>query len=250
MATPTLLQIAISIPFLYMFFFIVGTDPQAKARYFVGSPWSKMFNPIVGRDKTIKLFGVGPAFYTASVVLLERYNPEFCTMAPQNFISIQTLFALASVFIVGRILVGPALEVRKSIQVVGEAQFKRPISFVIYDVLTALPFNLLTGAVYKIIYVGIIAIAIWILRWTGVVAEDNSFISMAIVVAWFLMSLGRLSGLIMTFQIPHFIALFLYLGSILMIAFVWWHAELLLRTCGVEAHVLPSYIAIFLGLFG
>jgi hypothetical protein len=248
METPSALQIAVSVPFLYAFFCIVGADPRVMATYYVGNPWFGWSTSRTGRDQTFSLFGVGPLVYTALVIIAEQVNPGYCSTSPVSFFSVQAGLAALTIFLVGKILFGPVLEVRKSIRIVGDFKFARPISFMLYDILTALPSNFLSGLFHKWIFVGAFAGVIWLLSKLGIISSSSSFIPFAIVIAWIIVSLGRVSALMVALKVTPARMLAVYLASTVVLAFVWSHAELLLRTCGVQASVLPSYGSLIGGL--
>ncbi|MBV9562087.1 MAG: hypothetical protein JOY90_16820 [Bradyrhizobium sp.] len=249
MELPSAFLIAASFPFLYAFFCIVGVDPQANATYYVGNPWSGYRASRVMRDHTFSLSGIGPLLYTALVIAAEQVNKAHCSMRPPRVISVQTALAAVTVFLVGKILFGPIVEVRKSIKIVGERKYERPLSFILYDWLMMIPVNFSTGLIYRWAIIGAIAAVISLLFWLGTISASNSFIPIAIILPWAMVSLGRVSALMITGEVPHVVMVLVYLGSIVMLAVVWSHAILLLSTCGVQANFIPSYGSLIGGLF-
>ncbi|MCK1485557.1 hypothetical protein IVB25_23410 [Bradyrhizobium sp. 193] len=170
-----------------------------------------------------------------------------CSLHPsswQEFISF-----VVTVWLSGKILLGPMLEVRKSVRVSADGKMTRPLWYAIYDIAVMYPMNLITGSVYKFVVVGAVGVAIWLgSLLLPISIQDSLIVPLPFVIVWFFATLARTSGLLIHrpelttrkwLLFPMFgVAAFVYVGL-----------EGMLRGCGAAPGAIPGMGAIIFGLF-
>jgi hypothetical protein len=162
-----------------------------------------------------------------------------------------TLFLLATIAVTAKIFVGPVLEVRKSLRLKGEAKFEQPISYMLHDVLVMYPMNLVTGLVWKFAFVGLFGVFVALGSLFGFFRESGtSIVPLPLFLAWLLMCMGRVSGLMISRRLPHVAYLPIYALTLLTVFVVWMNVEAMLKECGAQPGVVPNYAALFAGVMG
>jgi hypothetical protein len=202
-------------------------------------------------DPLFSMWSNGALVWTFVLVGLVRFNGSYCTLEPKSWVSVETLFLLTTIAIAAKILVGPVLQVRKSIRLKGQADFEQPISYMLYDSFIIYPMNFLTGLFWKFTYVGLFGIFISLGTFFGFFRDtDHSIVPLPLFLARALMCMGRVSGLMIHRHLPHFAYLPTYALTVTSVVVVWINAEVMLKECGAQAGVIPHFSTFFAGVVG
>ncbi|SEP49192.1 hypothetical protein SAMN04487843_12963 [Methylobacterium sp. ap11] len=234
----------------YFFFGAISVDPRGRATIIVGNPlWGVSHSAEDVPDPTFRLLGVGGLVWAAALVLLANYNDRYCSLAPQNFISLKAMLGAATILITAKILFGPIMHVRKSLKLVGYQKFARPFSFMIYDALIIWPSNFVSKFSWKLLMVSTIAGVVWLLSWFWNTSSTD-VVPAPLAYAWIIACLGR-AGTFVVHQRPSVgFQLVLYASVIFVTAVMWSVVETMLKACGAVPGVLPSYGSIVASVIG
>lgn len=237
---------------VWFFFCLVAIDPKVRASVCIGWPGQFSLVPPNSRpDPAFKFFGLGSLVWAVLLITLSIYSEKYCTFRPHSWISIEAIPAFLAVFVSSKILIGPALEVQKSIRLVAQNKFDRPISFQLYDAMVLYPRNLYLGLVWKSVQVGVFAVLLAVASLVGLTgAIDDSIVPLPLFLAWVLASMARVAGLIIHLPVRHRFQVALYAATIIACFVVWLHVEAMLKGCGAIVGELPGWRTVIVGVLG
>lgn len=137
-------------------------------------------------DPAFRLYGFDPVVPTILLAVLGLYE-RYCSFKMDGLLTLPTLFATLTAYMTGKVFAGPGLEVRKSLKLVGRGQYRRPISFMIYDTLQVIPRNFFARINWKAVTLIVVGVVyLFVSRATSGVTE---YFSGAFIAVWFLMCL-------------------------------------------------------------
>jgi hypothetical protein len=238
-------------PFLYIFFCATSVDPKAQVKIYAEcSPPGT--TPTTSSDPTFAFFGYGALVWVLAVVGLAIFNGSLhCTFEPQHWLSVQTVLAVTTIAVCGKIFASPALEVRKSLLLKQNGEVAQPFRFRVYDSAILYPANLMTGFAWKFTYVAAFALLIWISSFFGLsMGDKHSVIPTPLFLAWTFACMGRVSLLMIHLPIPHAYYIPIYGLTLITVFVVWLTVELILKGCGAQLGILPTYSALLAGGIG
>src|SRR5690348_5649427 len=104
----------------YFFFCAISVDPRHRATIWVGNPFFGIkHRHDTDADPTFKFFTKPPILYATALLFLDKLNPTYCSMHPIRPWSGETIFGICTVTMAGQVFVGPVLQRRKSLRLVG-----------------------------------------------------------------------------------------------------------------------------------
>jgi hypothetical protein len=242
-----ILLFALSYSALFAFFCAISADPKAEAMIHVGNPFFGFHvskGPIP--DPDFRLVTPSAAIWTAIFIGLLAFDPGHCSLAPKEYFSIGAILAAGTVIIATKVLFGPIMPVKKSLRLVGEHKFSRPVALVIYDAIRVLPLAVFEKFIWKLVTVSFFVFVVWLLH----LDNGNNVIPLAFFLAWALACLGRVSGFFIHLKVPHSIMAVGYVLTLVVIVTVSQLVEGMMKACGAQPDVLPSFGSIVTAIAG
>ena len=207
-----LLSFGVAFGSAFLFFCANSVDPKGKAFVRVGSPFGLSVLQGPYPDPTYRFFSKSALLWTIAVLGLVAYTPGHCSVNPTSMRSLEAVLGCVSIWVIGKILLGPMMDVRKTVRLVGERLFEHKLIDAVIDAAKTWPMNILNKIGLKAMVL-IVAAATWLigrvfdLHW-------NDALPMPVAIAWILACMGRTAAFILFQKPPHGIQVLLYLATL------------------------------------
>ena len=147
----------------FLFFCAISVDPKGQAFVRVGSPFGGL-NVLQGPypDPAYTFFSKSAFHWALALLVLVAYTPGHCSVNPTSMMSLEAVLGCISIWVIGKILLGPMMDVRKTVRLVGEHQFEHKLIDVAIDAAKTWPTNILNKLGLKAMVL-IVAAATWLI---------------------------------------------------------------------------------------
>jgi len=128
---------------------------------------------------------------------LAYFNGHSCNLSPHGWDSKEALLAVLTVAITGKIIVGPSSTAFTSYFVTKAGKATRPLSYRLFDFVTALPVNIINALTTKVATFTLFWIVFWLAGKVGFQDGTTTLVlPLYITTAWTILSLGRWAQMI------------------------------------------------------
>ena len=182
--------------FIYFWFMSFDAKLVVEVQLETGPPEPTM--AIV--PKFFSGIGFGAAIWSVVLGYLASDSHAKCKLAIEDIISLNTILAVITVVVSGKVIFGPMMSKRQSFLLMPNGEVTRPLLFRLRDAAIGFPQRIVDKISLKVAAATIFATAIWFFSPSSLSAKTSSIVQLPLFIAWFMFTLARTAQLKISVQ--------------------------------------------------